>query len=177
MNPELTNVRGISIRACVVIGAICLERFCRNLAINMGSMKSLLEAYWAFAITEDLTKLDDWRVDLEGSGHFFWMESDEEMPSDLIERLNRLGQPIKADFTMILNAVGDIGMGCMYTATNDLPWASLVVTFAVLERYSIPLPDLEPFRISASTQSDPWGDPVASEIVQQWKQQFLERAT
>ncbi len=174
MNPDLTHVQGISIRACVVIGAICLERFCQTFDIHTESLNTLLKAYWAFATTADITNLDDWRVDLEGSGHFFWMEIEEEMPPDLIERLNRLGQPIKADFTMILNAVGDVGMGGMYTAKNDVPWASLMVTFAVLERHSIPLPDLEPFRISASTQSDSWGDPVAPEVVEHWKRLFLQ---
>jgi hypothetical protein len=173
VNQDLTRVRGISIRACVVIGAICLERFCRNLAINMEAMRPLLQVYWAFPSTEHITDLDDWRAELK----FFWMEDDEEMPPGIIERLNHLGQPIKEDFTSVLNAVAEIGMGDMYGATTDVPWASLIATFAVLERHGIPLPDLEPFRVSASTQSDPWGDPVASEIVQQWRQQFLERAT
>jgi hypothetical protein len=173
MNPDLTNVQGISIRACVLIGAICLERFCRNLAINMESMKPLLEAYWAFPSTEHITDLDDWRMGLK----FFWWEDEEEMPTDLLARLDHLGEPFKTDFRLILDRVADIGMSCMYGGTTDWPWTNLMETFTILGRYNIPLPDFEPFHVSSSIESHGWGDPVAPEVVEHWKRLFLEQAT
>jgi hypothetical protein len=151
----------ISVRACQVIAAICVDRFCREHGASHPAITAFIQHLWGFATVSN--EFVAWeksltRLELHGLG--------DPIPPGVLSSIPKV---IRSDFAELIEAASEVVMCDAYGAVTDEPHRYLRSAFAVLRRNGISPPDLSEFYVSSFSQNHGLGDPVPTDVLSRWR--------